>query len=92
MLHLYDKGEKDCCRKLLNMPPLSGRRPSELPTEMLQLCPRDNADGRLIRYMFLFRLTPTMQSMLGEDDTSSIADLAAMADALMDAEQRRTTP
>jgi hypothetical protein len=36
--------------------------------------------------MFLFRLTPTMQSMLGEDDTSSITDLAARADALMDAE------
>jgi hypothetical protein len=36
--------------------------------------------------MFLFRLTPTMQSMLGEDETSSIADLAARADALMDAE------
>ena len=32
--------------------------------------------------MFLFRLTP----MLGEDETSSIADLAARADALMDAE------
>jgi len=35
--------------------------------------------------MFLFRLPPTVQSMLGEDDTSPIADLAARADALMDA-------
>jgi hypothetical protein len=59
------------------MPPLGGRRPSELLAEMLQLCPRDDVDGRIIRYMFLFRLTPTMQSMLGEDDTSSITDLAA---------------
>jgi hypothetical protein len=32
------------------------------------------------------RLTSTMQSMLGENDTSSIPDLAAWADALMDAE------
>ena len=86
LLRLYDKGEKDRCRKLLNMPPLGGRRPSELLAEMLQLCRGDDADGRLIRYMFLFRLTPTMQSMLGEDKTSSIADLAAQADALMDAE------
>ena len=68
------------------MPPLGGRRPSELLAEMLQLCPRDDVDGKIIRYMFLFRLTPTMQSMLGEDDTSSITDLAARADALMDAE------
>jgi len=36
--------------------------------------------------MFLFRLPPTVQSMLGEDETSSIADLAARANALMDAE------
>jgi len=49
------------------MPPLGGRRPSELLAEMLQLCPRDDMDGRIIRYMFLFQLTPTMQSMLGED-------------------------
>jgi len=36
--------------------------------------------------MFLFCLPSTMQSMLGEDDTSPIADQAAWADALMDAE------
>jgi hypothetical protein len=36
--------------------------------------------------MFLFWLTPTMQSKLGEDKTSSIANLAARADALMEAE------
>jgi len=59
------------------MPPLGGRRPSELLAEMLQLCPWDDVDGKIIRYMFLFQLMPTMQSMLGEDDTSSIADLAA---------------
>ena len=63
LLRLYDKGEKDRCRRLLSMPPLGGRRPSELLAEMLQLCPRDDVDGRIIRYMFLFRLTPTMQSM-----------------------------
>jgi hypothetical protein len=79
LLRLYDKGEKDRCRRLLSMPPLGGRRPSELLAEMLQLCPRDDVDGKIIRYMFLFRLTPTMQSMLGEDDTSSIANLAAPA-------------
>jgi len=84
LLCLYDKGEKDRCRRLLSMPPLGGRRPSELMAEMLQLCPRDDVDGKIIRYMFLSRLT--MQSMLGENDTSSIPDLAARADALMDAE------
>jgi hypothetical protein len=86
LLHLYDKGEKDRCRRLLSMPPLGRRWPSELLAEMLQLCLRDDVDGKIIRYMFLFRLTPTMQSMLGEDDKSSISDLAPRADFLMDAE------
>jgi len=86
LLRLYNKGEKDRRRRLLSMPPLGGRWPSELLAEMLQPCPRDDVDSKIIRYMFLFWLTPTMQTMLGEDDTSSIPDLAAWADALMDAE------
>ena len=49
LLCLYDKGEKDRCRRLLNMLPLGGRRPSELLAKMLQLCLRDNADGKIIR-------------------------------------------
>ena len=47
LLRLYDKGEKDRCRRLLSMPPHGGRRPSELLAEMLQLCPRDDADGKI---------------------------------------------
>jgi len=86
LLRLYDKGEKDRCRRLLNMAPLGSRRPSELLAEMLQLCRLDDADSKIIQYMFLFRLPPTVQSMLWEDDTSSITDLAARANALMDAE------
>jgi len=52
----------------------------------------DNMEGKIIRYMFLFRLLPTMQSLLGEDDTSTIANLAARADALMDAKAPRDQP
>ena len=64
------------------MLPLGSRRPSELLAEMLQLCPRDDVERRIIRYMFLFRLPPTMQSILGEDDTTPITDLVARADAI----------
>jgi len=75
LLRLYDKCEKDRCRRLLSIPPLGN----------LQLSPRDDGDGKIIRFMFLFRFPPMMQSLLGEDDTS-IADLAARADSLMNAE------
>ena len=39
--------------------------------EMLQLCPRDDVERKIIGYMFLLRLPLMMQSMLGEDDTLS---------------------
>ena len=45
----------------------------------------NDVDGKIIRYMFLFCQPPTIQSMLGEDETSSIAHLVARVDALMDA-------
>jgi hypothetical protein len=43
----------------------------------------------IIKYMFLFRLPPTMQALLGEDNTSTLQELAARGDALQDAEAAR---
>jgi hypothetical protein len=40
LLRLYDRGTKDRCRRMFNMPAMGGRRPSELLADMLQLCPR----------------------------------------------------
>jgi hypothetical protein len=89
LLQLYEQGEKDRCRKLLALPQLGGRRPSELAADMLALCPQRDAEGDMIKYMFLFRLPPSMQAHLGEDNTSTLQELAARADALQDAETAR---
>jgi hypothetical protein len=86
-LRLYDRGAKDRCRRMFNMPALGGRRPTELLADMLQLCPCKDKDTVIFRYLFLFRLPTTIQTiqtMLGEDETS-VAELAARADALVDA-------
>jgi hypothetical protein len=89
LLQLYEQGEKDRCRKFLATPPLSSRRPSELAADLLALCPQWDAEGDIIKYMFLFRLPHTMQALLGKDNTSTLQELAARADTLQDAEGAR---
>ena len=80
LLQLYEKGERARCRKLLDLPPIGGRRPSELLAEMSTLCPRGEQNSNIFRYMFYFRLPPRVQELLGEDDQSSVVELAARAD------------
>jgi hypothetical protein len=63
------------------MPPIGGRRPSELAANLLGLCPQRDAEGDIIKYLFLFRLPPT--------NTSTLQELAARADTLQDAEAAR---
>jgi hypothetical protein len=80
LLQLYEKGERARCRKLLDLPPIGGRRPSELLAEMSTLCPRVEQNSNLFRYMFYFRLPPRIKELLGEDNQSSIVERAARAD------------
>jgi hypothetical protein len=62
------------------MPPIGGGRPSELLEEMSTLCPRGEQHSNLFRYMFFFRLAPRIQELLGEDNQSSVVELATRAD------------
>jgi hypothetical protein len=89
LLQLYEQREKDRCRKYFAMPPLSGRRPSELAVDLMALCPQQDVDWDTIKYMFLFRLPPTMKALLGEYNPSTLTELVARADALLDAEAAR---
>ncbi len=82
LLQLYEKGERARCRKLVDLPPLGGRRPSEMLAEMSTMCPKGEQNSNLFRYMFYFRLPPRIQELLGEDDQSSVVELAARADTL----------
>ena len=49
---------------------------------MSTLCPRGEQNSNIFRYMFYFRLPPRVQELLGEDDQSSVVELAARADTL----------
>jgi hypothetical protein len=64
----------------LDLPPISGRCPSELLAEMSTLCSKGEQNSNIFRYMFYFRLPPRIQELLGENDQSSVVELAARAD------------
>ncbi len=72
LLQLYEQGEKDHYQEFLATQPLGGRRLSELAADLMALCPQWDVEGDIIKYMFLFRLPPTMQALLGEDNTSTL--------------------
>jgi hypothetical protein len=93
LLQLHEKSERARAKKLLlHMAPIGGRRPSELLAEMSSLCPKGEQGSNLMRYLFFFRLPPRIQELLGEDDHSSIVELAARADKLTRDEADKAEP
>jgi len=83
LLQLHEKGERARAKKLLlHMAPIGGRRPSKLLAEILSLCPKGEQGSNLMRYLFFFCLPPRIQELLGENDHSSVVELAARADKL----------
>ena len=68
--------------RLLKMPPLGGRKPSELLAAMLDLCPRGHETSIFFTHLFLERLPAELRIMLGEDDHQDPRPLAAKADQL----------
>jgi hypothetical protein len=92
LLSLYDKGQRDRYMRFRQLPPLGGQRPSELLAEMRALCPRGEEESNMFRYEFFFRLPISIQAHLGEDESSSTAELAARADALVAFAAKSTAP
>ena len=92
LLHLYDLDQRSRLDKLVAMPPLGGQRPSELLAAMRQLVPPGEESSVIFRHMFFRRLPAAIQIQLGEDRTSTTAELAARADDLLAATRTATMP
>jgi hypothetical protein len=92
LLHLYDLDERSRLDKLIAMPPLGGRRPSELLAAMRQLVSPGEENTAIFRHMFFRRLPSNIQIQLGEDRSSSTAELAARADDLLAAAKTAAMP
>jgi hypothetical protein len=62
---------------LARMEPLGGRRPSEMLTAMLELCPRGEESSTFFFFFFLQRLPREIRVLLADENP---ADLRAVAD------------
>jgi hypothetical protein len=68
--------------RLHKMEPLGARKPSELLSAMLELCPRGEERNVFFVHLFLERLPGELRVLLGEDDHQDPRTLAEKADRL----------
>jgi hypothetical protein len=66
--------------QLHKVEPLGGRRPSELLSHMMELCPRGEENNKFFWFLFLQRLPRELRVLLTEDDFGEPRELAAKAD------------
>jgi hypothetical protein len=68
--------------KLLDMPELGARRPSDLLAAMYEYCPAGEEDTTLFRSIFLKRLPAEVRVLLVAEETAELKELATRADQL----------
>jgi hypothetical protein len=68
--------------KLMALPDLGARRPSQLLADLLQLCPPGEQNTAFFRASFLQRLPAGIQVHLAHTDTLGLKELAQRADQL----------
>jgi hypothetical protein len=68
--------------RLFHMEPMGERKPSELLSEMIEICPQGEEKSIFFRFLFLQCLPKDLWVLLGEDVKSGHQDLAAKADKL----------
>jgi hypothetical protein len=70
--------------RLMAMPPLGDRRPSDMMASMLDQCPRGWSTENLFVHLFLSRLPQHLRVLLRTRDTADLRALAETADELYD--------
>jgi hypothetical protein len=66
--------------KLFSMPPLGGRRPSDLLAAMFEYCPPGEETSELFKALFLTRLPPEIRVLLEPKEYNDLKQLATHAD------------
>jgi hypothetical protein len=69
--------------KLMALPDLGNRRPSQLLADLLQVCPPGEQNTAFFRGAFLQRLPADIQVHLSQTDTIDLKELAQRADQLL---------
>jgi hypothetical protein len=68
--------------KLFSLPPLGGRRPSDLLAAMYEYCPAGEEGSQLFKALFLTRLPPEIRVLLEPEEYADLKQLATRADQL----------
>jgi hypothetical protein len=68
--------------KLMEMPDLGDRRPSQLLADLLQMCPAGEQSSAFFRGSFIKRLPAEIQVHLAHKETADLKELAQRADQL----------
>jgi hypothetical protein len=68
--------------KLFSLPPLGGRRPSDLLAAMYEFCPAGEERSQLFKALFLTRLPPEIRVLLEPEEYADLKQLATRADQL----------
>jgi hypothetical protein len=68
---------------LARMEPLGGRRPSEMLTAMLELCPRGEESSTFFFFFFLQRLPREIRVLLADENPADLRAVADKADKLV---------
>lgn len=78
--HVLSDSEK--MELLFKLPSLGARKPSQLLTNMLDVCPAGEEKTKLFMFMFLQRLPKDLRLMMGEVEHGDPRTVAARADRL----------
>ena len=76
--------------KILEMPELGDRRPSQLLAAMMEFCPEGETNTAFFRASFLRRLPKEIRVLLADEVRGNLKDLAVRADELF--QHHRTPP
>lgn len=90
VIDYFAETESTRLRRLLSDVQLGDRRPSRLLDEMRELS-NNSMDEKMLKQIWKQRLPQNVQQILaGAQETTSLADLAKMADSIQEVEKQRT--
>jgi hypothetical protein len=82
LMQSHELTEFQRVEKIMSMPPLGARRPSQLMAAMLELCPAGQNTSPFFTCCFLQRLPRELRILLSEADLTDLRRLTERADAL----------
>jgi hypothetical protein len=80
LLSSHELSDFQKIERLFQMDMLARRKPSELMSHMLELCPRGEEKNKFFLFLFMQRLPKELRVMLTEEDHKEPRDLATKAD------------